>query len=187
MILNIYTYKGPKNSLIGPWVSIGLLIESNADYENCVPNSKNIYNFRKSISKFDFLLTHKVDIRFSFTSDINVYGDYSILKAERSLIGVAKSLAYPNLITINKITKPTLWYERLCVIYSVYYRNEYIKRLSNEIDYLSLDKDFLLHVEFISKLKYLPPLYIWDRCIKATELIYPKPYWYKKELKEFYN
>lgn len=184
MILNLYTYKGSYNSLIGPWITVAYLCDENDNFEKLVPSTKNIYVKRKHLSKFNVCSKYKLDIRFTSATDINILGDYSIFNIEKTLITQAKSI-YTSSLKINKVKAPFYWYERLAVIYAVTYRNYYLDRVSTNYNFSSLDSNYEAHLNLLCSYKYLPYNYIWNNCMKAVEFIYPKPYWYKKELKEF--
>jgi len=181
LIANIYTYRGSKQSLVAPWVTAGyLLTDETLDCEHRIPHVKHMYNKRKSINKFDDLLTGYLDIRTSLAHEVNSDGEYCIRKAEDSVIRGFR--AYGSL-TINRITKPTLWYERLTVIAAVFYRTEYLRRNSRRgYDLLELEHNLDKHIKLLQSYEYLPPYYLWDKTMGVVQNIEPKPQWWHTEL-----
>lgn len=186
MIINLYTYKGAKNSLIGPWITAGFLLDHEEDLSHCIPNLKDIFNKRNSINRFDDILKDKLNIVTSEATDINVNGDLCIHKAEGKLISFARAEC-DGPLTINKISRPVLWYEKLTVIAAVFYRTEKLRRRSIDVDLLHLDNNLKEHLEVIYSYRHLPPFYLWDRTIDIFKNINPKPRWWHSEIKSLEN
>jgi len=182
MIANIYTYKGSNQTLVGPWVTAGYLLnDESLDYENIVPHLKHIYKKRKDINKFDYILKGYLDIKTTFAYEINFDGDYCVVLAQKEMARRLRS--HGNNITINIIQKPKLWYERLTVLAAVFYRTEYLRRRSeNGYDLLQLENDLESHLELLMTYRHLPPSYIWDKSMDAVENIEPKPRWWDSEI-----
>jgi hypothetical protein len=188
MILNVYVYKGPIHSVIEPWVVLGFITEKDSGKEKDVPCSKKIYKHRKSIDKFSFLIERRLYVKYIDAFTINTVADYSVYVEVKKLITWGRTL--DSNVEINIVSNPILWYERLTVLLSVYYRRIFISRKSYEVDLNRLDRDWDKHLDVICRYKYLPPMYIWSKTIESVEFIYPKPSWYQKEiqtLKECYE
>lgn len=186
MIINIYTYKGPRKSLIGPWVTTGYLLNHDKDLSNRIPHVKDIFKKRRSINKFDDILKDKLFIVTSEAEDINTDGELCTYNAEAKIIRSARAYGEESL-AVNKISNPKLWYEKLTVITSVFYRTEKLRRRSIDRDLLSLDNNFEEHLEVLLTYRYLPPYYLWDRTMEAVENINPKPRWWYSEIKSLEN
>ena len=185
MIINLYTYKGSKQSLIGPWVTAGYLLDHDKDFSHRIPYVKDIFKKRKSITKFDDILKDKLFIVTSEAEDINTDGDLCAYYAESKIIRSAR--AYEPSITINRISNPKLWYEKLTVIAAVFYRTEKLRRRSIDQDLLSLETDTDRHLELLLSYRHLPPYYLWDKTIELVKNINPKPRWWHSEIKSLEN
>lgn len=186
MIINLYTYRGGSNSLIGPWITAGFLLDHNENLSHRIPNAAYIFNKRKSINKFDDILKNKLNIVSIEATDININGNLCIYKAESKLISFARAECEGPLI-INKISNPKLWYERLTIIAAVFYRTEKLRRRSIDIDLLHLDNNLEEHLEIIYSYRHLPPFYLWDKTIDIFKNINPKPRWWHSEIKSLEN
>ena len=62
-------------------------------------------------------------------------------------------------------------------------RHQYILRLSQKnINYFLLENNLDAHINLLIKYKYLPPIYIQDKCLNLFKNIYPKPTWWINEI-----
>lgn len=186
MKLNIYTYKGPFNSLLGPWATVGYITPKiiNLDAEAIVPKHPYLFSQRSDLSKFNDLLTSEsIIIKTSPSSSINDIGELNLFYNAKKIIAGAKSLLNEDeQLFINYIDKPISWDERLCVIYSVFIRHYYLQSRSTNINYLNLDYNINAHLDVIKNYKYLPPYYLTINCLKMFINVWPKPSWYLKEI-----
>lgn len=182
MILNVYTYKGSKDSLVGPWVTVGYLVDESVKCNCKIPTVKNIYKKRESINEFDDLLKGNIDLKTIVTSKINTDGDYSKYVSEHKVISNLKAYCIEDPV-INIITSPNFWYERLTVLVAVFFRTEYLKRNSRtDYNLLDLENNLQDHLEILMRYRYLPPNYLWDKTMEAFKNIEPKPKWWFNEL-----
>lgn len=186
MILNLYVWKGSKQSLIGPWIVTGFLVE---DFyllkENEVPHKKSLFKSRKSLNKYNEIVQNNLNIVSIPSSLINTEGEYAIFKAFNKIKAYAYSKAIEKKLKlkINIFTTPTSWYERLTILYAVFIRHQYILRLSQkDINYFLLENNLDAHINLLIKYKYLPPIYIQDKCLNLFKNIYPKPTWWINEV-----
>lgn len=182
MILNIYTYKGPKKSLIGPWISASYLVEdTDSNKESRVPNLKHMFERKDNLDRYQDLLANKLDIRVINSCEINMNGDYALRESHDQMI--RRSFWRDRKFDVNIINKPTAWYERLTVICAVFYRTEYLRRMSRpNCDLLFLDSNFDTHLNELIRYKHLPPMYIWDKTMEAIKNVQPKPRWWFSEI-----
>lgn len=185
MILTIYVYKGAQTTLVGPWIVAGFLINDKKEQkESSAPHKKSIFKYRKTLDNFNYLFGNNLNIVSIPSWKINIEGDYAIKEAILKLkaFSKAKALEKQDTLIINVITNANLWYERLTIIAAVFFRNEYLLRLSqNKINYFILEHKLNEHLELITNYKYLPPIYILDKCIYYSQNIYPKPAWWVNE------
>ena len=185
MILNIYVYKGAQTSLVGPWIVAGFLVNQSIESkESLVPHKKSLFKYRKTLNNFNYLFENNLNIVSIPSWKINMDGDFAIREAIIRLKAFSNALALEkkDTLTINVIKDANLWYERLTIIGAVFFRNEYLLRLSqNKINYFILEHKLNEHLELITRYKYLPPIYILDKCIYYSQNIYPKPTWWVNE------
>lgn len=186
MILNLYVWKGSKQSLIGPWIVAGFLVEDvYLIKENEVPHKNSLFKSRKSLNKYNEIVKNNLNIVSIPSSLINTEGEYAIFKAFNKIKSYAYSRAIEKKLKlkINIFTTPTSWYERLTILYAVFIRHQYILRLSQKnINYFLLENNLDAHINLLIKYKYLPPIYIQDKCLNLFKNIYPKPTWWINEI-----
>lgn len=186
MILNIYVYKGSKQSLIGPWIVAGYLNKFTAEsFEIEIPHKKSLFKYRSSLKKYSNILQNNLNIYFISSSDINTSEELSIFKAIKKIKAYAssQSIEAEDLLQINIIEEPIYWYERLTVLCAVFYRQQYLLRMSSEkINYYLLEHNLESHINLLLTYKYLPPVYILNKCIYLFKNIYPKPNWWTNEI-----
>ena len=185
MILNFYTYKGSKETLVGPWICGSYIlyeIPNDKDYEKFIINKKHLYYKRKSLSKYDRLLRGNINIKYISAAQINNLGELNIYKFKQKVTTLYKleALEKNEELVINNIKNPNIWYERLLVLTCVFYRRNYLERISYNIDYENIKIED--HMKIISNYKLLPPEYLWDKTINLFKDIYPKPSWYRQEI-----
>lgn len=188
MKLNIHSYKGPFNSLLGPWVTVGYITPTIKNIDECdkiVPKNPYLFKYRSNVNKFNSLLANQsITVKTSSSEIINDIGELCLYYNSKQIIAGAKSLLEEDeILDVNYIKKANNWDERLCVIYSVFIRHQYLKRYSNKnTNYLNLDYDIDRHIDVLKRYKYLPSYYIVDKCLRLFEDVKPKPNWYLKEI-----
>lgn len=189
MLLNLYTVKGNKHSLMGPWIAVGYLINEkdayNTKLETFIPKPPHIHSHRKNLLKFNYLFKFNNTFVVSISShEINVKGEYAVNLAYKKIKAQAKSfINSEEFLIINNIDTPLKWYERLCCLYGTFIRDQYLLRLNdNIIDYVLLDKNLEDHLNIISQYKYLPGKYLLDKTLRHFVNIEPKPFWFKNEI-----
>jgi hypothetical protein len=194
MLLNIFTYKGPANSLLSPWISCGYSIDlkhTSQNLEKLIPGSRYLFSYRKNLDKFeDLLLGASINIRTIDSYAINTLGDLAVYNSHKQLkAGAYSILREDDILMVNyiNINNTLLWYERLCIIYSVFIRHQYLQRTSNKkINLFNLDHNLNAHLNLLETYKYLPPYYIVDKCLNNFSNVQPKPFWFKREI-DFIN
>jgi hypothetical protein len=194
MLLNIFTYKGPSYSLLGPWVTCGYLVNNNdfnKELESFIPSSRYLFSYRKDLIKYEsLLLNSSINIKTINSYDINTLGDLAIYNSYKQIRASAYSvLKEEDSLVVNYINVKNrlFWYERLCIIYAVFIRHQYLQKLSKSRPNLfNLDSNLDAHLDLLSTYKYLPPIYIIDKCLVRFSDIHPKPFWFKREI-DFIN
>lgn len=181
-VLNIYTYKGPTTSLVGPWITCSYFTEDiYQDVEVSIPSVKHMFDRRDDISKFGDLLKDNFDVNTIYAHEINHQGAYCCRESQDYMIRRARWRGRK--FDVNIISKPKAWYERLTVIAAVFYRYEYLKRMSRpNYNLLELDTDLNLHINTLISYKHLPPMYLWDKTMEAIKNVEPKPLWWFSEI-----
>lgn len=186
MILNLYVWKGSKQSLIGPWVVAGFFIDNvSLIKEEEVPHKNSLFKARKSLSKYNNIVKNNLNIITIPSSLINTDGEWAIYKAMNKIKAYAysKSIEKNVKLKINIFSNPTIWYERLTVLYAVFIRQHYLIKISEQsINYFSLENNLEAHVDLLIKYKYLPPIYIQNKCLNLFKDVYPKPIWWINEI-----
>ncbi len=188
MKLNIYTYKGPSTSLINLWVTCGFLTSLNYCNIN-IPKGKYLYSYKKNLDKYkDVFNSNSIFVKTIKYSNINYLGELASYNAEQQIKAQAKSfMELKEPFDINIFEEPLNWDERLCVIYSVFIRDQYLHKIStNSVNYYKLDINLNTHLNLIKNYKYLPPFYNVDKCLYYFRNVYPKPKWFNNEI-DFIN
>lgn len=185
MLINTYVYKGPHNSLLAPCV-IGALKVPKEDHEDLIPSTTRLYDRRKSLKKFNSLIS-KLDLHIACVdaAEINSFGDSAInKKLDRITLKYhAQAIDLQDVCYIKQVKKPRLWHERLLVILTVYYRNVFLDSLSDcNTSLVDLDVDYYKHIEVLKTYKHLPLIYHWEQTMAAFKSIEPKPPWYQREM-----
>lgn len=187
MILNIYVYKGSKHSLIGPWVVAGYLNKINSNtFEELIPHKKSLFKQRSSLKKYDSILLNNLNICFIDSIDINTSEELAIFKAINKIkaYAISQSIDERDSLKVNIIKQPVYWYERLTVLCAVFYRQQYLLRIStNKINFYLLEHNLESHINLLLTYKYLPPIYILNKCMCLFKDVYPKPNWWTNEIK----
>ena len=187
MIINTYIYKG-QNSLFAPCV-VGVIQvpDDNINYEAEIPTISYIYNKRQDISCFSTMM-NKINYSVGIINadDINDKGDYAIRdKLKRMTLNYRiKALYDNNICHIKRLHKPKLWYERLLVIATVFYRHKLLYELSRDLNFIELDSDYNKHLDIIKDFRLLPRVYNWEKTMLAFRNVFPRPLWYDKEIEK---
>lgn len=193
MIFYCYTWKGPKEHLLGCYFSYVCNFKTdldNEEMERIVPTSKsNIYFPSKNI---DHLLDY-VDLwdwEETTATDINKEGDYALYKNKVKLHNNLKQ--FSSSYYIQEVYKPSTWQSRLVIILAV---NSWRTRMQDyTLDYLDytkftyedLERNKWAHKNYLKRLHILPNIYIWEKAIQLFKHDKYKPVWYKKEI-DLYN
>lgn len=188
-----YTWKGPKDHLLGCYITYCLQFKpnySNEDMEFVVPNSKaHLYFPRKDISIYDPFISYQ---RYTVTTakEINKNGDYALYKnKERLLKSCCLETKCSNIKLVEDVDS---WMNRLSIIISVnkwrFYMDKFTKDYLSytKFTYEDLERNKWGHKNYLKRVKILPDIYIWDKTINLFVKEKYKPLWYKKEI-DLYN
>jgi len=185
MLVNTYIYKGPHNSLLAPCIIASFTVPE-ADYEHLIPGVSELYKFREDLLELTSI-THNLDIHISSidSSQINSLGDAAVKDSlNRTLLSYrTKAMADKDVCYIKHVKQPKTWSERLVIILAVFYRRKLLESLSDSrMNLLKLDSNYKKHIEAMAHYKYLPPIYHWEKSMRAFDSVFPRPLWYTREL-----
>lgn len=189
MIVYTYTWKGPKESLLGCYVTVAIVfVAAEENMEELIPKSKaNVYFPRKDISSFNKYIDNIV-WKLTDSTSLNREGDYALYKNKTRLLN---PFTIDKTCYVKEVTNLNTWQERLTIIKAIdiwrekmdIYTRDYLE--PTKFFYEDLERNKWAHKNYLKRLKILPSIYLW---YKVVQLFYKekyKPIWYKKEIDSY--
>ena len=185
-----YVYRGPKQSLFARY-GAALFVTNEVNetkYESQVPGVGHLFDRQVNISlttdPISHLFTREIDY-----NQLNSVGELAIKRTEKYLYsyGLAHAIAHGENLYIKTVTKPGPWYERLAVYAAIETRRSYMNSLSTQwgIDLYDLERNPKAQIQYLSRLRLLPPEVDWMKVMDTFRTVYPKPQWWYQELRYY--
>lgn len=185
-----YLYKGPKTSLF-PFYTMSLVVTPTLDpvYDKQLPAYNHLFD-KRDWFQFDGPPGMNFGFRTITPEELNVHGNNIIKQKQTQLYQYFCSSFMQANIHITEVTKPRLWPEKLAVLMAVKHRNDLIenKRLIEDdrrSRYIVIEKYPDQQKKYLGKLVLLPDDVDWIKAMDLFNDVYPKPYWYQREIETY--